>query len=419
MINISNLKLNPKNPRKISKKNLEKLCKSIKKFEKMLSIRPIIVDENNMVLGGNMRLKSLKKLGYKEIPDEWVKKISDLNEEEKKQFLIKDNLEYGEFDEDILKLEFDDFDLKDWDLDLDFEMDWGDDEEEDIKEDECPALKKESIVKIGDKWILGNNILKCGDSTKKEDVEDLINDNKINLIITDPPYEFISKNPNGGGFMNNNNKKHLEKIKKTFGMSFEPQTFFNIIKDKLEKFNSYIFTNKNLIRDYINLAEQNNFSWDILIWKKINPVPLNNNHYLIDKEYCFYIKNKSSYFNKKLDFDNYKTINEFPIGKKYTSHPTEKPVDLLKKYIKISSQENEIILDLFGGSGSTLIACEQLNRRCFVQEICPLFSQLIIDRYINFKQNNGKDVFLLKDGKKIPYKEIIKKNDKTIHNNNS
>lgn len=119
---ISDLKENPKNPRSITDENLEKLCKSIKNFEKMLSLRPMIIDENNIVLGGNMRLQALKKLDYKEIPDEWVKKISDLTEKEKNQFIIKDNIEYGQWDEEILKTEFGLLELEEFDINIDIDF---------------------------------------------------------------------------------------------------------------------------------------------------------------------------------------------------------------------------------------------------------------------------------------------------------
>jgi len=418
MINISNLKLNPKNPRKISKKNLEKLCKSIKKFEKMLSIRPIIVDENNMVLGGNMRLKSLKKLGYKEIPDEWVKKISDLNEEEKKQFLIKDNLEYGEFDEDILKLEFDDFDLKDlkeWDLDLDFEMDWGDDEEEDIKEDECPALKKESIVKIGDKWLLGNHVLKCGDSTKKENIDDLMDNEKADIILTDPPYgmnldtDFSSMKGIGKG----NKYRNVKGDNNDFNYEL-----INII------FNNFDYCKEIFLfgADYYAeiIPNRNKGSW--IVWDKMQNGEGVNDKY--DKmfgsnfELCW-SKSRHKRALARILWKGIFGLNDKTEDNKKRVHPTQKPIKLCIWFLEKFSKKENLVVDLYGGSGSTLIACELLDRRCRMMELDELYCQVIIDRYVNFKQNNGEDVFLLKDEKKIPYKEIIKKNDKTIHNNNS
>ena len=109
-------------------------------------------------------------------------------------------------------------------------------------------------------------------------------ENSVDLIVTDPPYEFISKNPDGGGFMDQNNKKHLKNVKDSFGMSFKPKLFLESAKRVLKKMNIYIFCNKSLLLEYIQFAKDNGYSFDILVWIKPNPVPINNGHYLIDKE---------------------------------------------------------------------------------------------------------------------------------------
>ena len=115
---LTEIKPNERNPRTITKDKLEKLKKSIKDFDKMMSLRPIVVDENNVILGGNMRYNALKALGYKDIPDEWVKKAEDLTEEEKKRFIIEDNVGFGEWDFDMLANEWEVSDLQEWGLDL-------------------------------------------------------------------------------------------------------------------------------------------------------------------------------------------------------------------------------------------------------------------------------------------------------------
>lgn len=207
-------------------------------------------------------------------------------------------------------------------------------------------------------------------------------DNSIDLIVTDPPYDFISKSPIGGGFMTNENKKHLVNIDKTFGMSFNPDKFLINAKRVMKRFNLYVFTNKNLLCKYIDFAESNDYSWDILVWLKPNPVPIFNNHYLIDKEYIVYIRETGATFNTNLGYNNYFTYYKHPIGggSKDTNHPTKKPIGLIKRFIMVSSNEGDLILDPFAGSGTTLIACNDLNRRCIGIEINSKYCDIAIKR---------------------------------------
>jgi len=399
---LSSLKPNPKNPRSITDENLEKLCKSIKNFNRMLTLRPMIVDENNIVLGGNMRLQALKKLGYKEIPENWVKKTLDLTEEEKRQFLIKDNIEYGDWEEKILKDNYDIFELKEFNIDIDIEMDFGgDDNEEEPKEDECPALKKESIVKMGDLWLLGKHRLRCGDSTIISHIDDLINNEKINLVFCDPPYGI---NYSGGrtqvvnkkeyGKLKNDNLKGKELanlICNIFNFG-QKETYICVSPIKIKPFLDFIYDNKKEVNS-------------VIVWDKGN-AGLGYMPYRRQCEFILYVRDKPFTKKDKSDFDLWQINRD---NSKDYVHGTQKPVGVPARAIKNSSKKNDIVLDLFGGSGSTLIACEQLNRKCYMMELDEIYCQVILDRYLNFKQNKGKDVFLLKDGKKILYKEIVKK----------
>ena len=193
----------------------------------------------------------------------------------------------------------------------------------------------------------------------------LIPDKSIDMILTDPPYEFISKDPIGGGFMKNENKKHLVNIKESFGMSFNPENFLNSIKRIMKKYNLYVFTNKNLLCKYIDFAESNDYKWDILVWLKPNPVPIFNGHYLIDKEYIVYIRETGATFNTNLNYNNYFTYYFHPVGggSKDTKHPTEKQIGLITRFAMISSNIDDIVLDPFMGSGTTGVACKNLKRR--------------------------------------------------------
>lgn len=208
-------------------------------------------------------------------------------------------------------------------------------------------------------------------------IKDKIQDKSIDLLLTDPPYEFINKRPKGWWFMSKENKKYLEDIDNSFWMSYNPKQFLELIKSKMKAFNAYIFTNKNLLLDYISFAEQNWYKRDILLRLKNNPVPINNRHYLIDKEYCVYIKEKWACFNSDLWYHNYFTYETHSIWKKEKYeinwktllHPTQKPLDMIERIIKISSKEWDTIIDPYLWSWTTAVACKKLKRNFIGCEI--------------------------------------------------
>lgn len=160
MIRVSSLKKNPKNPRQIKGEKLELLKKSVASFQKMMALRPMIVDENNIVLGGNMRLAAIKALGLKEIPDDWIKRVDDLTEDEKAEFVIKDNNSFGKYDWDAISNEWTDYPLADWGLDVP-----GFEAVEEVGEadaepqiDKAAELNKKWKVKAGDLWLIGRKV---------------------------------------------------------------------------------------------------------------------------------------------------------------------------------------------------------------------------------------------------------------------
>ena len=188
-------------------------------------------------------------------------------------------------------------------------------------------------------------------------------DNRVDLVLTDPPYEFESKNPAGGGFMDRENKKHLDKIGKSFGFNFEPLALL-LESDRLcNKLNGYFFTNKKLVPIYLGYAEKNQCKWDILLWRKPNPVPIFNAHYLIDKEYIIYIKRSGAFFGGTSDYNKYFTIKSHRVFQGLSGHPTEKPLAIISELIEVSTKPNDLILDPFCGSGTTCVAAKMLGRR--------------------------------------------------------
>lgn len=187
-----------------------------------------------------------------------------------------------------------------------------------------------------------------------------IPDKSIDLIITDPPYKFENQ---GGGFYAKNNstqRLYLDSLKNIKCCEFEPKEFLERIKPKMKKFYGYFFCNKTLVEEYIRFARDNKFQYDILVMAKSNPIPAYNNHHLSDLEYIIMIREKGSYFSKHKEIDDYRKF--YLTSCKKGLHPAEKPIDLLKRFVKVSSKEDDTVLDPFMGSGTTGVACKELNR---------------------------------------------------------
>jgi len=183
-VKLSKINLNHDNPRQISEEDMDRLVKSLQEFPDMMKLREIVVDENMMVLGGNMRTLALRKIG---LVDCTAKIVTGLLLEQKREFIIKDNSAFGEWDMDILSA-WDDLPLVEWGVDLPEEWLTGGEKEGLTDPGEVPGVPKVAITKPGDIWLLGKHLVMCGDSTKAEDVERLLNGAKPNLMVTDPPY---------------------------------------------------------------------------------------------------------------------------------------------------------------------------------------------------------------------------------------
>lgn len=207
-----------------------------------------------------------------------------------------------------------------------------------------------------------------------------IPDKSIDLVITDPPYRIHADS--GGGI--HNNRDWLKKVHDSNLDEFEPILFLSEIQRVLKTFNAYIFCSKDLLTDYISFANGNNYNWDLLIMGKNNPIPTKNNKYLSDIEYIIYIREKGACFNNlkgKENFHKYKKIKMINVRPSQYGHPTEKPVSIIKDFIEISSNENDIILDPFSGSGTTVLACRDLKRQFIAFEIFKDFYENSLKRY--------------------------------------
>ena len=242
------------------------------------------------------------------------------------------------------------------------------DEKTEIVKDELSEVddEREPMTKLGDVWQLGRHRLMCGDSFSQFDIDKLLNGAKCELTFTDPPYNF--KIHSVGGIYKK--KQSIEQIKKNRVNIFDPSMLI------LQSETNIYFHNKQLIKKYIELAEINNKSYDLCFYKKLYPIPNYKGHMMTDCEYIAIIGKQDP--NKGLPYETY---SKCYIGTKDKDNKLSysKPVELCKKYILLYGQEN--ILDLFGGSGSTLIACEQLNRTCYMMELDPHYCDVIVKRW--------------------------------------
>lgn len=369
LVSIKLVKSNPNNPRIIKDDKFAKLVASIKEFPKMLEIRPIVVNDDMIVLGGNMRLKACIHAGLKEVP---IIKVTDLTEQEQKQFIIKDNVSGGEWDWNMLANEWDAEELDAWGLDV---PDFGKELEAEEDDFEAPEGGIETDIVLGDLFEIGEHRLLCGDSTDSDAVAKLMDGQKADMVFTDPPYKIETK---GGckGDIGKGLKKQGEDIE--FIANFEPSEFLQVLPLIFEKskINAYIFCNKELLPDYLVWARDSGYSFNVLIWKKPNAIPIGDSH-RPDIEYLLLFR-KSAIWNNGLKDVNYSRCLEF--GRETGLHPTMKPIELIANEMQISSNKGSIIFDFFLGSGSTMVASHQLNRKCYGMELDPKYCQVIVDR---------------------------------------
>lgn len=401
---IKDLKQDERNYRKHNKKNLDLIKKSVS--EVGLG-RSVVIDNENEIVCGNGLVSTLdKNTPIKLIETDGselvVVKRTDLktDDEKRKQLAIMDNStsDSSEFDLDSLQADFDVEQLQDWGLDVEFDSL----EEQEIIEDEVPE-EVETKCKLGDIWQLGNNRLMCGDSTLITDVEKLMGGAKADMVFTDPPY--------GMNLDTDYSSMKSEIFKGGIGGKKYEQGMVDDFKPEMI---STILTTFDYVKeiflwgaDYFAelLPNKNDGSW--VVWdKRANGDNDLEKDLSSDKMYgsCFELcwsKNKH-----KRDIARIKWAGIFGMygEDKKRFHPTQKPQELVKWFLDRYSKENQSIVDLFGGSGSTLIACEQLDRKCYMMELDPHYCDVILQRYIKFK-NSDEDVFLLKDGNKIPYSE--------------
>ena len=388
LVKISEVKPNPKNPRLIKDDKFKKLVKSIQEFPDMLNKRPLIVftdvDGKYVVLGGNMRLKACKEIGLKEIPiilaDEWT-------EEQKAEFLIKDNVGFGEWDWDSLANEWDTEKLDEWGLDLPIDLSVTELEAEE-DEFEVPEGGIETDIVLGDLFEIGEHRLLCGDSTDSDSVAKLMNGVKADMVFTDPPYRVsfqgqrISNTTKDGVVIHGHkgaNTKHDE-IENDSLSEDDFKDFMSAVLSNLFLFNNgawYICFAYSELHLLLNSLVAAGYKWkNIIIWMK-NQAALSNMDYKSRYEPIIYGQKGGNFYGERYKQED---IWQFQRTLKNDLHPTMKPIPLIENAINNSSKIGMNVLDLFLGSGSTMVASHQLKRKCYGMELDPKYCQVIIDR---------------------------------------
>ena len=370
-LNINEVIPYPDNPRK-NDNAVDAVAESIKQCG---YCSPIVIDEDNVILAGHTRLKALKKLKWKEV--ECVRKTG-LTEEQKKKYRILDNKtnELAEWDFDLLEEEIADLDFDGFDFGFDFNS--GEDDAE-IIEDEVPEVNEEiePTVKLGDIWQLGRHRLMCGDSTNADEVSKLTDGTIVDLLLTDPPY-----NVNYTGGTEDELKIQNDNMESEQFKQFLTDAFTAGVSCLKDGGSFYIWFAS---REHCNFENALNASGlsvrQELIWKK-NALVLGRQDYQWKHEPCLYGWKDGASHNWYGDRSQ-TTILEFDKPTRSADHPTMKPVELFAYQIKNSTKKGETVLDLFGGSGTTIIACEQTGRTAYCMELDERYCDVIIKRYEN------------------------------------
>ena len=391
------------NARTHSPEQIKKLRSSLREFG---FINPVIIDRDYGVIAGHGRVLAAQEEGLQKVPCVFA---DHLTEAQKKAYIIADNrmaMDAG-WDEEMLRVEIEALQAADFDplltgFDEKELADLFESEEDKVKDDDfdlSAALEKAAFVERGDVWIVGRHRLMCGDATSAEDVARLMDGKKANLIVTDPPYGVSFKSSSGLTIQN-------DSIKNEEFYSFLLSAFKNMA-DNLEKGGAaYVFhadtEGLNFRRAFIDAGFH---LPGCCIWVKDSLV-LGRSDYQWQHEpilYGFLQNGKHPWYSDRKQT----TIWNFAKPKRNANHPTSKPLDLLSYPIGNSSQPNAIVVDTFGGSGSTMMACEQANRICFMMELDEKYASVILRRAVE----NGiapEDIFVERGGQRIPYVDLVK-----------
>jgi DNA modification methylase len=392
---INQVKLNPDNPRQITKAKMALLVKSLQDCPSLFDARPLLISTRtgeNIIIGGNMRYRAAKQLKYEKAP---CIILQELTEAQEKEIAIKDNGSWGEWDYDILANEWSDLPLNDWGIDLpkDFITEPESEADAEPQIDRAAELQQKWNVQIGQLWRLGKHRLVCGDSTEKTAVDKLFNGQVPFIMVTDPPYG-VQYDPEWRKKLDHFHKHSLGKVLNDdrFDWSAAWKLFEG---DVLYVWHAGKYVSK--VAESIELCDYEIRSQ--IIWKKQHFV-FSRGDYHWHHEPCWYAvrKGKKSKWNgDRTQSTIWEIANSNPFGngrqpEEKTSHSTEKPVECMARPIRNHGNENDIVYDPFLGSGTTVIACEQLGRTCYAVEISPEYVAVSIQRWVDI---TGKEPKLL------------------------
>ncbi len=404
MASIDRLVPYARNARTHSKEQILQLRSSLREFG---FVNPVIVDKDYNIIAGHGRVLAAKAEGITEVPCVFVE---HLTEAQKKAYILADNrlaLNAG-WDEELLALEF--ADLKELGFDLEItgfdaaeieKLFAGSDEGvQDDDFDLTAALEQAAFVLPGDVWTLGRHRLICGDATDADTVRKLMDGRKANLVLTDPPYNVNFEGSSGLKIKN-------DRMSDDQFYAFLLAAFRCFYENLADGGAFYCFHSDSEKVNFFRACVDAGFHYSTTcIWVK-NALVLGRGDYQQMHEpvlYAFKDTAKHKWYSDRKQT----TIWNFDKPKKNADHPTSKPLDLLAYPITNSSQANAIVLDTFGGSGSTLIACEQLDRTCFMLELDEMYASVILRRYAGMKQNGGVDITCVRDGKVHQYGDLVR-----------
>jgi DNA modification methylase len=357
---IGTIKNNPNNPRVIKDDKFKKLVQSIKDLPEMAEVRPVVVNTDMVVLGGNMRLKAMREAGWKDVPIQVV----DWDEDKQRQFIIKDNVSGGEWDWEMLANEWDTEELQEWGLDL---PDFDNGKELEAEEDdyEMPDELQTDIV-LGDLFEIGPHRLLCGDSTDSDAVALLMDVEKADMVFTDPPYGIAYDNEerwSGIEKQNNSSKRNKGKMILGDAEDFNPSFLL-----------SYFSYCKEIFIWGMQYYPEHLGRGGCIVWNRKTESQKDVPH--ADFELCW-----SKQERNKMAWITWGGFKSKEKGEERL-HTTQKPIELATWFFNNWGKQNDLIADLFLGSGSTMVASHQLNRKCYGMELDPKYCQVIVDRML-------------------------------------
>lgn len=404
MVSIDKLIPYVNNARTHSAEQVNKLRSSLREFG---FVNPVIVDKDYGIIAGHGRVLAAKEEGIDEVP---CVLVDYLTEAQKKAYIIADNrfAQDAGWDEELLRIEIESLQGEDFDISLtgfeadeiaDLFKDGNDKEVQDDDYDLSTALEKAAFVERGDVWTVGRHRLMCGDATSADDVSKLMDGRKANLILTDPPYGVSFQSSDGLSIQND---------------SIKGEEFYQFLLSAMQNMASVL---ENGGAAYVFHADTEGLNFrkafvdagfhlaGCCIWVK-NSLVLGRSDYQWQHEpvlYGFLQNGKHPWYSDRKQT----TIWNFDKPKRNKNHPTSKPLDLLAYPISNSTQANAIVIDTFGGSGSTLMACEQSNRICCTMELDEKYASVILRRYVE-DSGNPDDVYVERNGEKLMYSDLVK-----------